>query len=260
MKKITLTVFSLLLFGGALFSQVNSTGQVEFLPITSGMPYGAQIDVTATEVTLTFGGPINRWLGIGFGVQSMTNGGDVVIFDGTNLTDRTFIGIGSLPPLDSASGGSSDWTIVGIDTTTQPGFVGVEATRALSTGDANDYVFNLTDTAINLVWAMGASLTLVQHSSRGITSSGFTLGVDDFHALSKLKISPNPVSSEFNIQLPSSIELANVEVYDVLGKMIYKNQVSNFNSNIDASSWHNGIYLVRLISGNVFQTKRIIKQ
>ena len=258
MKKITLTLFSLVLFVGTVFSQVNSTGQIEFMGIATGTPFGAQIDVTATQVTLTFGGPINRYLGIGFGVSSMTSGEDVVIFDGTNLTDRTFLGIGQQPQLDTATGGSSDWTIVSTDTTTQPGFIAVIATRALSTSDASDYVFNMTDTSINLVWAMGASLSIVQHSNRGITSAGFTLGVDDFN-LSEFRISPNPVSTEFNIELPNAIELADVEVYDVLGKMIYSSQVSNFNSSIDSSSWQNGIYLVRVSSGNVSQTKRIIK-
>ena len=257
MKKITLTLFCLLLFGGSLFSQTNSTGQIEFMPITSGTPYGAQIDVTDTEVTLSFGGPINRWLGIGFGVQSMTNGGDVVMFDGTDLTDRTFANFGQEPVLDT---GNQDWTIVSTDTTTQPGFIGVVATRALSTGDASDYVFNLTDNSINLVWAMGPTYTTSsQHSFRGITSSGYTLGVNDF-SLSTFKISPNPVSTEFNVELPSTIELAKIEVYDVLGKMIYSSQISNMNSIIDSSNWHNGIYLVRVSSAEISQTKRIIKQ
>ena len=254
MKKITLAFFTLLLFGGTLFSQTNSTGQIEFLPVSSGTPYGAQIDVTATEVTLSLAGPVNRWLGVGFGVQSMTTGGDVVIFDGTNLTDRTFANFGQLPPIDS---GNQDWTIQ--STQTQSGGILVVATRPLSTGDASDYVFNLTDTSINLVWAMGATYSIVQHTHRGITSSGFTLGVDDY-SLSKFKISPNPVTSEFKIELPNTIDSANIEVYDVLGKMIYANQISNFNSSIDSSSWNNGIYLVRVISGGVSQTKRIIKQ
>ena len=259
MKKITLTIFSLLLFVGTLFSQINSTGQVQFSVTPINLATGVQIDVTATEVTIYLGGPADRWLAVGFGVSSMTNGGDVVVFDGTNLTDRTFGGIGVMPSMDT----NQDWTVTAIDLTSQPGYVGVVATRALNTGEANDYVFNMTDTSINLVWARGAtasfSLTNHQGGNRGITSAGFTLGVDDF-SLGKFKISPNPVTSEFNVQLPDIINTANVEVYDVLGKMIYASQVSNFNSSIDSSSWHNGIYLIRVISGDVSQTKRIIKQ
>lgn len=256
MKKITLTIFSLLLFGFTLFSQTNSTGLIQ-LSSTSGLEYDAQIDVTATEVTLTLNGPSDRWLGVGFGVQSMTSGGDVVIYDGTNLTDRTFIGIGSTPTLDA----NQDWSIV--SNIVSGSVRTIVATRPITTSDASDYDFNLTDTSINLVWARGnGTFALGYHggSNKGITSAGFTLGVDNFQALSKFKISPNPVSSEFKVELPSTIELANVEVYDVLGKMIYTSQVSNFNSSIDSSSWHNGIYLVRVIAGDVSQTKRIIKQ
>ncbi len=260
MKKITLTIFSLILFGGSLFSQINSTGQVQFSITPINLATGVQIDVTATEVTIYLGGPADRWLGVGFGVSSMTNGGDVVVFDGTNLTDRTFGGIGVMPSMDA----NQDWTVTAIDLTSQPGYVLVTAVRALNTGEANDYVFNMTDTSINLVWARGAtaSFGLSNHSgsNRGITAAGFTLGVDDFQALSKFKISPNPVTSEFNIELPSAIESANVEVYDVLGKMIYSRQISNISSIIDSSSWHSGIYLVRVISEDISQTKRIIKQ
>ena len=265
MKKITFTFLIPLLFSAGLFAQVNSTGQVEFAPVSSGLPYGAQIDVTANEVTLYLAGPADRWLGIGFGVSSMTNGGDVVIYSGgtsTNtlgtLSDRTFIGIGATPSNDA----NQDWTLITKDITTQPGARILVATRALNTGEADDYVFNLTDTSINLVWARGnGSLNLGYHgsSNKGVTAAGFTLGVDDY-SLSKFKISPNPVTSAFKIELPSTINSANLEVYDVLGKKIYANKISNFESNIDSSSWNNGIYLVRVISGDVSQTKRIIKQ
>ena len=262
MKKITLTIFSLLLFGGALFSQTNSTGQVT-LSSTLGMEMAVQIDVTATEVTISLGGPADRWLAVGFGASNMGGGDDVVIFDGTNLTDRTFIGQGNIPTLDS----NQDWTITNIDLTTVPGYVGVEATRPLTTADASDYDFNLTDTAINLVWARGngaagaGTFSLGNHGggNRGALATGLILGVEDFN-LSQFKITPNPVSSEFNIELPNAIDDANLEVFDVLGKKIYSREISNLNSIINASSWYNGIYLVRVSAGDVWQTKRIIKQ
>ena len=104
MKKITLLF--ILLSATFVFAQTNSTGMIT-LSTTSGLEYSGQIDVTASEVTLTLIGPDDRWLGMGFDASSMTSGQDVVIFDGTNLTDRTFQGVGSLPSLDA----NQDWTV-----------------------------------------------------------------------------------------------------------------------------------------------------
>ena len=196
MKNITLW-FLLLIFNYA-FSQTNSTGEI-VLSTTSGLEYSAQIDVTSSEVTLTLIGPSDRWLGLGFGVSSMTSGGDVVIFNGTALTDRTFGGIGVLPTPDS----NQDWTITFNDVS--GGVRTLTATRALDTGEANDYVFSTSDTSINLVWARGnGSFNLVYHggSNRGITSSAFTLDVNQYD-LKNFDVVPNPVSSTFEIDLPT---------------------------------------------------------
>lgn len=253
MKNITLLIF--ILFVGIGYSQTNSTGQVA-LSMTSGIEMGVQIDVTATEVTLQLGGPSDRWLGVGFGVSSMTNGGDVVIFDGTNLTDRTFGGIGVIPSLDA----NQDWTIVSTDTSV-PGYIGIVATRALDTGETNDYVFNLTDTSISLVWARGdGTFTLGYHQSgnRGATVAGFTLGVDKYD-LADFKITPNPVTTNFEIQLPSGVTNANISVYNVLGKQVHAQDVSELNASVDTTNWNSGVYLVRLSSGNASNTKRIVK-
>ena len=265
MKKITLTLLSFILFIGILSSQTNSTGVIN-LSSTTGLEYTAQIDITATEVTLTLVGPADRWLGIGFGVSSMTSGEDVVLYTGgssTNtsgtLTDRTFNGIGVAPSLDPVT---QNWSLITNDITTQAGDRILVATRSLNTGVDNDYVFSLTDTSINLVWARGNNtLNLSNHTggNRGITSSGFTLGVDDFN-LREFKISPNPVSTSFDIELPDTVENANVEIYDVLGKQLFSGEISKLNSKIDVTEFSNGIYLVRVSNGKSSQTKRIIKQ
>ena len=265
MKKITFTVFSLLLFGGTLISQTNSTDVVT-LSTTSGLEYSAQIDVTASEVKLTLTGPSDRWLGLGLGVNSMTSGEDVVVYTGgtsTNtlgtLSDRTFNGIGSTPSLD---GTMQNWNLIKNDITTQSGYRILEATRVLNTGVDNDYVFSLSDLSINLVWARGnGTLSLSNHggSNRGITSAGFTLGISEY-VLNDFKISPNPVSDMFSIDLPNQVETATVQLYDVLGKQLFINEISKLNSIVNVRNLNSGIYLVRVSSDGSSQTKRIIKQ
>lgn len=257
MKKITFTVYCFLIFSIFTNAQTFSTGNI-ILSSTSGLEYSAQIDITASGVTLTLIGPSDRWLGLGFGVNSMTANGDIVFFDGTSLTDRTFQGVGATPTLDS----NQDWSIS--SNTILSGKRTLVATRNLNTGEANDYVFSTTDTSINLVWARGngATFTLAYHgfSNKGITSSSITLGVDDFELANNFKIIPNPASSEINLKLSKAFDTGYVKVYNPLGKEVYNKVVSNFDTSIDVSGWSNGIYLISIKTGDELQTKRFIKQ
>ncbi|WP_299556209.1 T9SS type A sorting domain-containing protein [Seonamhaeicola sp.] len=255
MKKITLTIATLLALNVCLNAQTYSTGTVT-LSTTSGLEYSAQIDITSTVVTLTLIGPDDRWLGLGLGVQSMTNNGDVVVFDGTNLTDRTFQGIGSMPVLDT----NQDWSISSNNTSL--GVRTLVATRALNTGEGNDYVFSTSDTSINLVWARGngSTFNLGNHggSNRGITSSGITLGIDDL-VVDSFKIFPNPVSSLLNIKLFDNYHNSHADIYSSLGKKVYSNKLSYLQSFIDVSTLNTGIYILKITSNENTQTRRFVK-
>jgi hypothetical protein len=256
MKKITLLF--ILLSATFVFAQTNSTGMIT-LSTTSGLEYSGQIDVTASEVTLTLIGPDDRWLGMGFDASSMTSGQDVVIFDGTNLTDRTFQGVGSLPSLDA----NQDWTVQ--SNTAMSGVRTVVGTRPISTSDASDYDFNLTDTSLNIVWARGnGTFTLGYHggSNKGPTVASFTLlGIEDASKLS-FTLFPNPARDQFTLKVSEGLSNLKLEVYNVLGEIVMNKQLNSFNTNfttIDVANWSNGIYLVKLNSDNLVQTKRFIK-
>ncbi len=253
MKKITLFFFSFFSFMLS-YSQTYSTGLMTF-----NGSYSGQIDVTAATVTLTLNGPEDRWLGIGFNVSCMTSGNDdVVMFDGTNLTDRNYIGVGVVPASDGVS--NQDWTIT--SNTTSGGNRTLIATRDRDTGDTNDFVFPLAEGGINFVWAYrsGSGFSLTSHGgNRGSIASGFTLGVEDL-ILSNFIISPNPVSTEFNIELPNRVESAKIQIFDVLGKQLISGEISKLNSTVEVSGLQSGVYMLRVINGNSSQTKRFIKQ
>jgi len=198
MKKITLALFSFVMMTMSFQAQTYSTGVIN-LSSTSGLEFTSQIDITSTEVTLTLIGPGDRWLGLGFDATNMLGQTDVVIFDGTNLTDRTFTGGRATPTLDT----NQDWSIS--SNTLSSGVRTLVATRALDTGETNDYDFVANAGSINLVWARGNGAT-------------------------------------FN--------LANVKVYNALGKQIHNTVITNFDASIDISSWSNGIYLVSVEIAN----------
>jgi hypothetical protein len=231
------------------------------------LEYSVQIDVNPTTVTLTMIGPENRWLGLGFGVQSMTTGGDVVIYDGTTLTDRYFgldfqepggDGTGITPSEDAE--GERDWTVT--SNTVDSGLRTLVATRATNTGQERDYLFSASATSIDLVWAFARfdSFSLEWHgSNRGITMQSLTLGQDDF-TMDGFSLSPNPSKTHFTINLPAFSENNTVKVYDVLGKQVFNGKLNSLSTTVDVSKWNNGIYLVRVSTADATHTKRFVKQ
>ena len=249
MRKITLLTFMLTSF--IMFSQTWSTGVINF-----NGSYSGQLDVTSSTVTLTLIGPDDRWLGMGFNVTCMFSGNDAVIFDGTNLTDRNYVGIGSLPALDT----NQDWSIM--SNTTNSGVRTLVATRNRVTGDSNDFEFPTSEVGMNFIWAYrsAAGFSITSHGgNRGSVASSFTLNEEEFN-INEFKITPNPVTNEFTIQSNTSLELAIVEVYDVIGQKIISTHITDLNPSINTSNWQKGVYLVNISVDNKFISKRIIKK
>jgi len=73
-------------------------------------------------------------------------------------------------------------------------------------------------------------------------------------------ISPNPAKERLNIELNHKIRSARLEVFNVLGKQIINKVISDIDSGIKVSGWNNGVYIVRVLSGDVSETKRFVKQ
>lgn len=92
-----------------------------------------------------------------------------------------------------------------------------------------------------------------------VTASS-SLSITDFeNNSSEFTISPNPSKSKLNVFLPSNEEM-NIEVFDVLGKRVYKGIISQMSSSVNVSNWKSGVYLVRVFNDRITQTKRFIKQ
>ncbi|MBC3847122.1 T9SS type A sorting domain-containing protein [Winogradskyella echinorum] len=73
-------------------------------------------------------------------------------------------------------------------------------------------------------------------------------------------ISPNPSKNKLNIKLSSEKDDLKIEVFDVLGKRVYKGEISKLESSINVANWKSGVYLVRVFNDKTTQTKRFIKQ
>lgn len=133
----------------------------------SGIYFSASM--TTSSITVTFEGPADRWIALGFGSSMFTT--DVLTYSNGKS--------GATHPLDwkdyyntstSVTGVNLDntqnWNIVSTNTTSS-GQRTVTAIRALSTGDSQDLALTFTATALNIVWARGAgaNYTLAYHGS-----------------------------------------------------------------------------------------------
>ena len=171
-SSIILLVVLILSFGQGFVAKTYTTGVVN-LSSTAGLAMTAKIDVT-TQVTLTLTGPAGRWFALGFNASSMTNGTDVVgVHSAGTLSAFDCKLIGFAAPVTDAQ---QNWTIT--SDVVSAGNRTIIATRALNTGDANDYIFPSTPTFISLIWARSGSATFSYSnhggSNRGIASATFT--------------------------------------------------------------------------------------
>jgi hypothetical protein len=252
MKKITL--LALFFFFQNFYAQSYSSGNI-VLSSSNGLNYSAVIETDTQNVTLTLIGPSARYLGLGFGVNAMSAGGDVVIFDGTNLTDRTFNG-NSTPTLDAVQ----TWNI--ISNTVSNNVRTLVARRPLNSGQPNNFVFNNNGQGIMLVWAMASSnsFNLAYHgANRGATMSSFTLSQETF-ANENFSMFPNPANNTFTVNLPESISQAQLTIYDLLGKRIQQKNINETNHIIDVSAIAKGTYLVMISSEGFVETQKLIIQ
>ncbi|MEQ6123988.1 aryl-sulfate sulfotransferase [Pseudotenacibaculum sp. MALMAid0570] len=78
---------------------------------------------------------------------------------------------------------------------------------------------------------------------------------NDEASFSAVRVYPNPVEGSIHIQ--STLEIDRIEVYNVLGKKVgVKYQTTSF----DMSSFNQGIYILKMYSGEKIETRKIIKK
>ena len=228
MKKIYLLLFLI-----CPFLIVGQTKEIAFSELTvgSGMYFGAVM--TTTDITVTVQGPSDRYLAFGFGA-GMGTGNDAIIWStlGTGaaplqLRDHRMIGQGNEPTVDA----QQDWTV--LSNTISGGNRTIVASRALSTGDANDVTFNFASTTQNLFWAKasGASNQLLYHGG-GNRASGIVRNwvVPDVTPPTVLSLTPTD---------------------NAVGVSITSNLTINFSENI---SWGAGSLVLYDGNDNVIQT------
>jgi hypothetical protein len=83
---------------------------------------------------------------------------------------------------------------------------------------------------------------------------GFEVSVNEIE--NQIILYPNPASNEFTLELASSEVSKELFVYSAQGKLVYFKKINSFKTNVDASNWSEGIYLLKI--GD--EQKMLIKQ
>lgn len=82
------------------------------------------------------------------------------------------------------------------------------------------------------------------------------IGIDD-NLLSQVSLFPNPATDFVNIQLPNTVEMKSIAVYDVLGKVVANSATNN---QINIAQLNRGVYMVNIETNQGTVTKKIIKK
>ena len=109
---------------------------------------------------------------------------------------------------------------------------------------------DMTPSNQNFSYNQGAILDLVPPSD----------GIND-NTSPKLLIYPNPTSGVFTIECENTNhDVCSFRIYDVFGKLLISNNLTNSNNTIDLSSQPNGIYFFQLIEdGKTTSFQKIVK-
>ena len=131
-----------------------------------------------------------------------------------------------------------------------------------SGGQQQDYVLDNTSNGqqflVNVPFTVTGVLFDVKKDliSRNNVANLGTLAVSNFDIQNSIVIYPNPVSSDLNIEIPNSITIKNVLIYNVLGQ-----KVGVFQSkNIPVNTLSNGIYSIQIETSEGVFHKKFIKK
>ena len=249
MKKATL------LF--VLFATFSLNAQVTTGVMNFQNGYSGEVAIGLTDVTVTLIGPSNLWLGMGFNVDEMAPGGDVITHDSTGFNDRQFLGEGIPPTLDT-----QDWTVISNDV--NGGVRTLVVTRPLAGTDSTDFIFDPTATSLSFVWAHGNNTDVLSYHGNNNRDDEVValmpLGLEDQKLANRLSIFPVPVSDLITVSIANFNEKnASLEIFSMTGKLLKKMVVSHKSSIVDVSKLSTGIYLLKVSSDNGFASTKIVK-
>ena len=84
------------------------------------------------------------------------------------------------------------------------------------------------------------------------------VGVEELANLSDVVVYPNPATTEVTFEFTSANENTNVQIFDLLGNLVYNNTYSKNIVNVNTSNFTNGVYIYKLTSDKNSAVGRLV--
>jgi hypothetical protein len=84
------------------------------------------------------------------------------------------------------------------------------------------------------------------------------LGTTDFE-MSEVSVYPNPTSDVWNVSTMSQ-EILSIDVYDVLGKIMFSIAPTSSEASIDGSAFNSGLYFAQIKTNSGIRSFKLLKQ
>ena len=98
-------------------------------------------------------------------------------------------------------------------------------------------------------------------SSPSLCNVGISNGLIEKSNISKTEIFPNPSNGDFFLQLNAITEDLNLEVYNAIGQLVFKDPIIETKSKISLVNLPSGIYFMKINDGDkIIRTEKIVKE
>jgi hypothetical protein len=89
---------------------------------------------------------------------------------------------------------------------------------------------------------------------------GLSLDTRNYNLDDTIFIYPNPTNDILNYDIKDSVEITAINIHDVSGKQVFRNENVSGTSSIDVSNLASGVYFVTFQSDKNAVTKKFIKE
>jgi hypothetical protein len=100
---------------------------------------------------------------------------------------------------------------------------------------------------------------LLKVDSMGCTFPNCIVGMDEEERMVMVDVWPNPTSEVLNLELQQQ-GMAEVQLYDMAGKLVLQKQTTQQREAIDVSTFENGLYLLTVVQGDMKTTAKVMVQ
>jgi hypothetical protein len=93
-----------------------------------------------------------------------------------------------------------------------------------------------------------------------ILADSLFLAVHELKLKVDFKMYPNPVASVFTMEMDAKLKKANIQIFDINGRVLMEKQLSDIRTDIDISNFAKGMYFVKFVTDEGVRTGKLIKK